>query len=1016
MTVDDLEQLVLGRSDVSEVVQAFAGMDEKERKKLSRTAKGMYSLLTSNRLREDTSPRLKAFVAARKVETWNLWGTDEARKATLAMYAVCPVSAINKQNIFVGHDDRLEVKKILTERKPAWLDEWVRYQLEQQIRILDFPTLREWIRTGLCRKPEHAGYYDLFAGHMMRTVDWAGKNRTPAPTISEQLLADPDLLEDVWGLFRVETLAFHTNSWMRPGADSAYETWPETLIKMAKAGHLDRSGMLDASLEGLAQDVKQNQLAGIARLHRDLEPTADEMRVRQDVYHMLLSHRAGPVAKLGIDMAAKLHQLGALEPEGFFREIQSVYLKPAKGNAVAALKVTGRVLKKSPNLFSVAIPSLREALRNDSAEVQTLAMDLMEAHAAGLSTEQVEELVALADFIKPAVQARFAAFLKIEPRAGEDQPGEECAEPGGAQDAHGGNPYVPISNGLGDKLILPTIAPLVPIDSLDDLIAAVSHAVEQVDSPDEIERIIDAVSRLCDQRPSDFGNRTAPLLHRLHGGMVSLRGLVHGTESTRAVAALVMSWLTRRVHVTQRSEHVMSASDAFVPMIDLLNQASQRVARGESRHLLSAPTHQNGWIDPRIWIARLIADQSKGFEYEPTDFCYALLRLTPDGRPEALARCVELSGHERRIANFALGGDERPRPDDRRHHALWITAARARDPAADWSDLFEPLGLDDDLPDATRPAVFAWRAYLETNKNYNHSYEWKQPKFELQRTAAAQAAAEVRRPRMPASISAMLSGTISVNWRDLPTAALNHSSRTDERWTYDFTSFWASQWIAHLWPQNPAAAFAAAASKLALRMDQDSSSMEPGAGYLYGLFQKNRPWGEMGHLTLLLGVAGKDADSRGLSIDAMIEGIESGQFDPEMFGAMTAKFAAGGWMKPGRIADAMQQAARMSPLHAWAVGEAIEQALPGLDLKAANMFAVVELLLACKLTLRQPVRPYAAATLSEIKGEGKVAKAARKLLELGASDVAILRRVRHLADQGRASTLLRREGADAASR
>ena len=85
--------------------------------------------------------------------------------------------------------------------------------------------------------------------------------------------------------------------------------------------------------------------------------------------------------------------------------------------------------------------------------------------------------------------------------------------------------YSPISGDITVQRVLFADAELTPIASIDALIDAVLHAVEVVDSPDEIELIVDAISRLAGQPPADFDQRVAPLLHRPQHGRTAYKGL-----------------------------------------------------------------------------------------------------------------------------------------------------------------------------------------------------------------------------------------------------------------------------------------------------------------------------------------------------------------------------------------------------------------------------------------------------------------------------------------------------------
>src|SRR5262249_48331623 len=68
-----------------------------------------------------------------------------------------------------------------------------------------------------------------------------------------------------------------------------------------------------------------------------------------------------------------------------------------------------------------------------------------------------------------------------------------------------------------DPLAIPRLDPdrrVKPIEDLDELIDVFAHVLEVPEEPTEVERVLDGVSRLCDQRPDDFAARTGPLRKR----------------------------------------------------------------------------------------------------------------------------------------------------------------------------------------------------------------------------------------------------------------------------------------------------------------------------------------------------------------------------------------------------------------------------------------------------------------------------------------------------------------------
>ncbi len=153
------------------------------------------------------------------------------------------------------------------------------------------------------------------------------------------------------------------------------------------------------------------------------------------------------------------------------------------------------------------------------------------------------------------------------------------------------------------------------------------------------------------------------------------------------------------------------------------------------------------------------------------DFRLSLLRLAPDRRAEALQQAGSLPASTRRIAVFALGGEAAPEKGDRNAYAAWMSAARCRDPLADWSAAFAPLGLEDAWPDGLRPAEYSWRTV--------HKAELRQDP-RLRMVPALRFALSCRRGEAKQDTSGGLlappltsaQGQLATDWSDLPSAAL----------------------------------------------------------------------------------------------------------------------------------------------------------------------------------------------------------------------------------------------------
>jgi hypothetical protein len=217
------------------------------------------------------------------------------------------------------------------------------------------------------------------------------------------------------------------------------------------------------------------------------------------------------------------------------------------------------------------------------------------------------------------------------------------------------------------------------------------------------------------------------------------------------------------------------------------------------------------------------------------------------------------------------------------------------------------------------------------------------------------------------------------DWSELPSAALARKNEDKVYFSADINATWAAQWLAFVWPQNPAAAYVRGVAKIIHRIDENSSGWEPGHGFLHGLFQRNRPWGEAGHLILAIGLVGKDADVRGLAIDALIEGIGGRLFDPDLFAGVVARLCDGEWVKLNRLSDALMQAAQTSSTHAQVIGRSLRKLVPGFDFKRQNAANLLEVLVEAQAATGDPLDRTTLDALASIGGSGKAAKLARQL-------------------------------------
>jgi hypothetical protein len=111
-----------------------------------------------------------------------------------------------------------------------------------------------------------------------------------------------------------------------------------------------------------------------------------------------------------------------------------------------------------------------------------------------------------------------------------------------------------------------------------------------------------------------------------------------------------------------------------------IGKLRERVLAGVAGPLLSAPTHEGGWIDAPILVERWCEIERLAREPDPLDVIQALLRLAPDRRSDAMRAARKLSHRFAAALRWAQGADEASPKLDADSGPVWIAAARARVP------------------------------------------------------------------------------------------------------------------------------------------------------------------------------------------------------------------------------------------------------------------------------------------------------------------------------------------------
>ena len=449
-------------------------------------------------------------------------------------------------------------------------------------------------------------------------------------TAIEALLADPDvdpatlLREDpevVWRLFEVE-------GGRNANLTSADRGWSEALCQAAADGRLDRARLLAASLDALARTSATIAAAGTS-LHMRLEPTLDERIGFADRYLLQLQNPFERTAAWALDRVDELDRAHPLDAERLLGALPPVLAHPRKRTVLATLALLARVAEREPARERKCAAAAAAALVSEAPDIQAAAL----AFAPPL-----DALAPFRDFVSPSNRAAIAAaepppapvvdldaLTWTRSARGRARRSSSCRT---HRSPFGSPPGAP--SGAGRRT-----------------------AARRARRADRLARRAGR-ARVLGRRVHGDADRARPRcdrpLLRVAGRLRRAPAAGSATARSRGIplGSVIRSWGTG----------VAEDLGPWDPFAARLRELIARVVTGDARPLLALPTHEGGWIDPRVLAARA---HGQPLDPHSPDFVTALLRLAPEHRDPALVDGLDGPGAQ--ALRGALGGS-RPARDD----------------------------------------------------------------------------------------------------------------------------------------------------------------------------------------------------------------------------------------------------------------------------------------------------------------------------------------------------------------
>lgn len=931
-----------------------------------------------------------------------------------------------------------------------WLDE----ELKEYGWPLEWNCIFPLVKAGIVSPASSDGVLRSMV-YEFRTMHYYDNDE---PTIAEVLLSHPELLKGVYRLFDVKTSAFDV--FAGQNADVGY-IWANTIIELCDKEHLDRSQILANSARGLHNPFAPQTIARIAWLHDNLKPAVKERKSLEAEYLSLLVSSFTSVIGFALGHLKAIVKAKQLNADAFILAMPRIVQCPAKGHVKTAFSILKSAVDQQPGLRSASILAAAGGLGHPHEDVQDAAMQLIKRWAETGDFQLAEILASHRDQVAAPIRPQIDATLaKIDTTCeNKSQPittitvTEESADIDWESKLQSRKEAIDLlpekieqllalkdtwescrQNRLDslktwkplDIPVLGSLEPIVPIQSMDELFDAVEHAIETIEQGDELERIVDGISRLCDQRPDHFERRAKPLLKRIEKLSARWANASRGLLTPmcdRGTVRLLMAWLTGSPKIAELNSGLINhyGNTWREMLVHRLGELFGRVGKRIAAPLLATPTHHGGWIDPMVWADRCQSLEDLNIEPPKIDLIQSLLRLATERRRDVLECVKKLKTPYGEAMVWALGGEANC-STAKMIPEVWLAASRCRDSeislvGEEWAAQLPPG------PDVLQSSTYRWAACQGTPRLGDG--EWVCTKgegvpfiefkfdppidpIEVQLFIRGIQIADKSKPSMWNYLLALLLKKFNLRegynieselaaemkeWivqevarfkRELPPpdplllTAISHKTGGNA------SAKWLNPLGASVWPAKLDGYWASAVKNFVYNLEEKSSSAY--SSLLEPLYEQDLPVGELAVLALTIASQCKNADISTTALDAWVTLIADGRGDARLMGQVLGRLSGVDWLKLNRLTAVLREVSRVSPLHTWTIAEMLQDLVAAYSELPADAHHVLQLLRELLVELGLGIRPELRPKLEPCTGSGKTAKLARQLSALANTD------------------------------
>lgn len=417
--------------------------------------------------------------------------------------------------------------------------------------------------------------------------------------------------------------------------------WVSVIQKLVETGIWDKQETLLKCIEVLKKDWSRGLLLWFKELFNDVSPTnTDLLNCQNELMYLIATPYSGAV-NFAIGALKKVSAEKEFDAPLFVEFTAAIlHRTDCKGSTRTILSIYDKIAKQKTDLRAAICLNLCTVLLIDDLALQEKAVKLMAKYGNANFTQFKTQLNEVEGSIKGDLKKHLTPFFEEENIDLTDL--ELTIE----------NDFKTYQIKPQSRQILRGASHFIIPDNWNDFLFHIGKVLSQENIADDIEVFLQSFERVNNWLPNDYKTQLKSYEKQTQGWPDSCTMQMFHT--------FLQHWVSdqskNRFHYNNRRV----AEGNLTLLAARFSQVYDKILRGSEAPILCALTHRPYWIQPTVFVERLLWYADNNCVPNDLDLCAAICRVNYKGGAEAVILAEKLTDKYRNLVYFIFDKTESP--------------------------------------------------------------------------------------------------------------------------------------------------------------------------------------------------------------------------------------------------------------------------------------------------------------------------------------------------------------------